>query len=303
MQQENPPSHSFELPSFHSILIPTIKSSLSTLFTPQAVDILNQYTKLSISPVDLFKQFNLSTGNNDDDKDGRIVYIHNIIEIIKILDVKIGGRNHKLLREIHKEEYEGGFLLWECERDCVQFLAQNPMDMSGLNVLEIGCGSGLLGIKMIQLGAASVTFQDFNVEVLQFWTLPNIILNFGPQVAADKCCFVKGDWGKFELESKSDPINLKYNTAQSKTYDIICGCDIIYETKNYPTLLELFKKVLTPGKGRVVISSKAYYYGNGGSVAAFKEFVNNYAVLQYSLLKNIDTGMGNRREIFMLTFK
>ena len=81
------------------------------------------------------------------------------------------------------------------------------------------------------------------------------------------------------------------------------GCDIIYETKNYQALVELFERCLKPD-GMVIISSKAFYYGNEGSVAEFKQFVaNSNPRLVYQQLKKIQTGMGNRREIFSLQLK
>ena len=78
------------------------------------------------------------------------------------------------------------------------------------------------------------------------------------------------------------------------------GCDIIYETKHYPALVELISS-LCKSEGKAIIASKAYYYGNGGSIAEFKDFINKDARFQYGLMLNVDTGMSNRREVFSVT--
>ena len=236
-------------------------------------------------------------------------FIPNVLDLVKHMEVKVGGKDHKLLKEIHKGVYEGGFLLWECERDCIQYLNDNGVSFEGqnLNVLEIGCGSGLLGIRLLQLGAATLSFQDYNEEVLKFWTFPNLCLNFLVQDIATNCYFVKGDWKDFEQEASRDVIRQEGTAAQLGKYDLVVGCDIIYETKNYEAIAGLLKAALKPS-GKAIIASKAYYYGNGGkllspgSVAEFKDFMDK-AGFEYTRLKNIETGASNRREIFSLTLK
>ena len=49
---------------------------------------------------------------------------------------------------IKKNVYEGGFKIWECEKDAVNFLAEDPQlkeRVQGASILELGCGSGLMG--------------------------------------------------------------------------------------------------------------------------------------------------------------
>jgi len=166
-----------------------------------------------------------------------------------------------------------------------------------INILEIGCGSGLLGIYLLQQGYKNITFQDYNEEVLRFWTVPNIMLNLGTE-GLSGCSFIDGSWADFKH-------NNRYRNAQlpsfGQKYDLIFGCDIIYEVKNYQALIQLFEDTLTQN-GMAIISSKAFYYGNGGSVAEFKDYLSS-SKLSYQRLFNIQTGMSNRREIFCLQFK
>jgi predicted nicotinamide N-methyase len=42
--------------------------------------------------------------------------------------------------------YEGGFKLWECSIDLVQYLIDENVPLDGKSVLEVGCGHGLPGI-------------------------------------------------------------------------------------------------------------------------------------------------------------
>lgn len=73
---------------------------------------------------------------------------------------------------------------------------------SSLNVLELGCGSGLFGIICLLLGANTVTFQDYNSEVLKLWTIPNIALNL--QDFCNRVAFVDGDWADFNSKKLLD---------------------------------------------------------------------------------------------------
>ena len=73
--------------------------------------------------------------------------------------------------------YEGGLKIWECSLDLVDYIAQNLQIFEGKNVFEIGCGQGLPGIMSLLCGAQTVTFQDFNFEVLNNATTKTVQLN------------------------------------------------------------------------------------------------------------------------------
>ena len=124
--------------------------------------------------------------------------------MLKILDVKPEGIASPLLNQIHSGSYEGGFLLWECETDAMTFLQESNFlhnyqteDQSKYNVLELGCGSGLLGIYLLQQGFKNVCFQDYNEEVLRYWTIPNILLN-GSFDFLKSSSFTNAKWANFE---------------------------------------------------------------------------------------------------------
>lgn len=58
--------------------------------------------------------------------------------------------------------YEGGAKIWECTEDLVQYLSEelSKDDWASQKVLDLGCGSGILGIYAF-LNGAKVTFQDY----------------------------------------------------------------------------------------------------------------------------------------------
>lgn len=108
--------------------------------------------------------------------------------------------------DLIKGIYEGGFKTWECSIDLVEFMHTKMADSDVCNkkilevsrlakfslyvwtveyssallcfVLKLGCGSALPGIYLLMRHESNmVDFQDYNEQVLQFITIPNIILN------------------------------------------------------------------------------------------------------------------------------
>lgn len=58
-------------------------------------------------------------------------------------------------------------------------------------------------------------------------------------------------------------------------------------------------------KGAFLIASKAYYYGNGGSIAEFIQFIEHKSdgKLQVKRLHKLGMGIGNRRELISVEWK
>jgi len=89
-------------------------------------------------------------------------------------------------------KYEGGFKLWECSYDLCHVIcdafglqgqgtrglpAHPAAALMDKRVVELGCGHGLPGILCLLAGAPDVVLQDYNPEVIEHLTGPNVILN------------------------------------------------------------------------------------------------------------------------------
>nr|SVE77826.1 EOG090X0C09 [Daphnia lumholtzi]SVE78455.1 EOG090X0C09 [Daphnia lumholtzi]SVE79083.1 EOG090X0C09 [Daphnia lumholtzi] len=153
--------------------------------------------------------------------------------------------------------YEGGLKIWECTLDLLDYLNKEPVPFDGLDVLDLGCGTGLLGMHALRKGAQSVHFQDYNAEVLSLCTIPNVILNNSPDVRS-KTKFFAGDWGSLRHKLKS--------------YDIILTSETIYNPENYGKLIKIFEEMVKKN-GVIYVAAKHFYFGVGGNVYEFENLL------------------------------
>jgi ribosomal protein L11 methylase PrmA len=70
-------------------------------------------------------------------------------------------------------------------------MSDTKIDVNGKNVMDIGCGHGLLGIAALKNDAKCCYFQDYNKVVLDSITTATITLNNLP---LSNCKFIFGDW-------------------------------------------------------------------------------------------------------------
>ena len=159
--------------------------------------------------------------------------------------------------------YEGGLKVWECAFDLVRFLLESGIELKGMKILELGCGVGLPGIHSLLSGAESVHFQDYNPEVIDYLTIPNVILNVGLEnwnETEDKCKFYSGDWTTLDYVIKNQ-------------YDIILTSETIYSQDSQLKLLTALKKLSSCSGGVVYVAAKTVYFGVGGSVDGFCQLI------------------------------
>ncbi|XP_063826287.1 histidine protein methyltransferase 1 homolog isoform X2 [Ostrinia nubilalis] len=190
--------------------------------------------------------------------------------------------------------YEGGLKIWECTKDMLEYLADNESKiiLRDKKVLDLGCGAGILGIYSFLKGS-KVTFQDYNREVLEYVTIPNVILNIEEEDAWEqelkKCNFFSGDWSSFNKKLGDDD-----------KFDIILTSETIYNEDNYEKLTNLFIKRLKED-GVVYVAAKTCYFGVGGGIRQFESSINSNKSLDCEVCwKNTH---GIQREILKITRK
>ena len=199
--------------------------------------------------------------------------------------------------------YEGGLKIWECCLDLVKYLAQSGANFHGKRVLEIGCGAGFPGIFALLRGA-EVHFQDYNDNVIEHVTIPNVFLNLGeanePEgtinlspVAHEKCCFFSGDWDW--LVNFINP-----QKHEEMMYDIILTSETIYSIESHGKLYRFIRNHLRKPHGSAYIAAKTYYFGVGGGTRSFEHLVRMDGVFDVAVCETISDGV--QREILCMRY-
>ncbi|KAK5645384.1 hypothetical protein RI129_006684 [Pyrocoelia pectoralis] len=152
--------------------------------------------------------------------------------------------------------YEGGLKIWECTHDLAKFIVNENLNLTNKNVLDLGCGGGIIGIIACVRGA-EVCFQDYNEDVISYFTIPNVHLNSQTK----KSRFYSGDWESF-------------SSIVCTQYDIIFTCETVYNPDNYSKLCKVFAQCLKPN-GFIYLAAKGHYFGCGGGLNDFVEFLKH----------------------------
>lgn len=203
--------------------------------------------------------------------------------------------------------YEGGLKIWECSIDLVEYLLESQVGFHGKLVMEIGCGAGLPGIYALLQGA-EVHFQDYNDDVIEYVTIPNVLMNlaqqpkqcqsetasFGLLQTARKCCrFFSGDWG-----SVVDFINP--GQVNEMMYDVILTSETIYAVESHVKLYNVIKRHLKEPNGMAYVAAKTHYFGVGGGTRSFEKLVKMDGVFDVSVCKVYTAGV--QREILCMRY-
>ncbi|EAT42469.1 AAEL006009-PA [Aedes aegypti] len=195
--------------------------------------------------------------------------------------------------------YEGGLKVWECTFDLGELMAENDEYkklFEKASVLDLGCGSGILGILAVKLGASKVVFQDYNREVLEKVTVKNYSCNCrgtdaesGEESSSSdaEVQFFSGDWSSF-VDKVEDQ------------YDVILTSETIYSPSNYAKLIDLFKKKLKPS-GVILLAAKTYYFGVGGNLRLFEKALETDGYFSSETIWECESGV--KREILKIKSK
>ncbi len=164
--------------------------------------------------------------------------------------------------------YEGGAKVWECTRDVLTVLRDRG-DIGNARVLDLGCGTGMLGSAALRSGASAVTFADLNEPVLRTVTCANVCANRDSFVGPIR--FIAGDWSAL-LAAALGQGEARIDGLGVGVFDLILGSEILYRPEHYQTLLSLLSTLLAPG-GTAFIGTKRFYFGNGlrGGTSVFSQ--------------------------------
>ena len=198
-------------------------------------------------------------------------------------------------------KYEGGYKVWECSLDLVQYLGQFPCSLGvPQQVLELGCGQGFPGIAALQrFPSCKVVFSDLNAEVLQETTWRNIHLN-ASNVSRVMC--VAGDWSSLESCAELiDPV-----TGRPLQFDLILSAETLYTADSTRALLAAISSRLAPN-GCALLANKRYYFGLGGGTLELEQQIQNLPRraagprLSMAVVQSVEDGQSNIRDIISLT--
>ncbi|KAL6009012.1 hypothetical protein ACLOJK_022239 [Asimina triloba] len=202
-------------------------------------------------------------------------------------------------------KYEGGLKLWEGSLDLVKTLNS-----------EVGDGCLSLTGKRVLEGAAMVHFQDFNAEVLQCLTIPNVKANLPEEPLLQQSCskdeattyvssqirFFAGDWSEIHQLLSTNPDNECAecpDSILSGGYDIILMAETVYSLSSLRSLYQLIKKCMCHPNGVLYLAAKKHYFGVGGGTRQFLSVVEEDGIMAGALIAEVADGSSNVREYFI----
>ncbi|GET87260.1 hypothetical protein, conserved [Leishmania tarentolae] len=214
----------------------------------------------------------------------------------------LSSSSKKEHRDVIPGRYYGGLKVWSCAVLLAEYLVNHAGEYRSLFetaavVVELGCGQGLPGMAAMCLGARRVVFQDYNEEVLNVCTKPNVAAtvcaNEGLQQPRDgvdttpllQAKFVHGDWVDLSWESKDAASS---SAGVDAFCDVILGADVTFDKDACDKLACILHRWMRPHTGIAVIGSKDYYFGTNGGYLEFKKSAEPYG-LRVELLKRVDT--------------
>jgi len=103
-------------------------------------------------------------------------------------------------------------------------------EISGKEILELGCGLGLAGIAA-GIAGAHVMLTDYEEDALAFARY-NAMRNLPPGVLTERVRFRQLDWR---------------SPGELAKVDLVIAADVTYERRNFLPLLRLVSRVLRPG--------------------------------------------------------
>ncbi|XP_028854992.1 EEF1A lysine methyltransferase 3-like [Denticeps clupeoides] len=130
--------------------------------------------------------------------------------------------------------------VWDAALHLCRFFEESPVDLKGKKIIELGAGTGIVGILAARLGA-DVTITDLPLAVPQLQSnVSSNVPSLGWPGAIPKVFPLS--WGKDQHEFSSD-------------WDLVLGADIVYLPDTFPLLLDTLSHLCRVGTV-VYLSSK-----------------------------------------------
>ncbi|GMM33885.1 protein-histidine N-methyltransferase [Saccharomycopsis crataegensis] len=231
--------------------------------------------------------------------------------------------------DLKKYIYEGGLKTWECSVDLIihlQSLSGEFFEVS--QIIELGSGTSLPSCFLFkecltQSRPMRFVLSDYNKSVLRLVTVPNLVINWFTSLDLESKQELKKSFkinadidaelqitreliDKFfeDLDKKSIEVQilsgswgrdfLNYIDVSRKSLTLTS--ETIYSPDIVPTISEILIELSKSGK--CVVAAKDIYFGVGGTVLGFLEYLNgrinnDKLGLKYEL-KRIATGGLNR---------
>ncbi|TKR78138.1 hypothetical protein L596_018994 [Steinernema carpocapsae] len=147
--------------------------------------------------------------------------------------------------------YEGGLKVWEGELVLANFLVSKECTyaIKGKNVLEVGCGSGLLGVLACKEKCGRLVVHDYSDIVVECYTKSNFYIN---DINAKLVEYIHGDWQRVA------------RSQRARQYDLILTAETIHSEETYYSLHDLLFKVLKDN-GHIYVAGKAEHIGSNES--------------------------------------
>ncbi|XP_030633685.1 EEF1A lysine methyltransferase 3-like [Chanos chanos] len=130
--------------------------------------------------------------------------------------------------------------VWDAALHLCRFFEENSVDLKGKRVIELGAGTGIVGILAARLGA-DVTITDLPLAIPQLQR--NVSANMPPSGwPSTTPTVVPLSWGLDQEKFSTD-------------WDLVLGADVVYLADTYPLLLDTLSHLCKSG-GVVYLSSK-----------------------------------------------
>ncbi|KAI9305301.1 putative methyltransferase-domain-containing protein [Cunninghamella echinulata] len=157
---------------------------------------------------------------------GRAIGSHIRTWMIPYIDPN--GNIEQFQIKLHEPGYTGngiGFKTWGAAPLLSKKLIQENLisDIKNRPVLELGTGTGMIGIICEKLGAPEITLTDYHPKVLENAKI-NVELN-----ECQDCYITPLDFIEFAKQSLSNNNNDDHNEWKDKKYSVVIASDLLYE--------------------------------------------------------------------------